>query len=338
MRLLILGGTAFLGRAVARHARDAGHDVTCVARGVSGEPAEGVRLITADRDLPAGLSALDGAEFDAVIDVARHPSQVRSAVDALAGRVGHWTYVSSCSAYADQATPGQRAESAPLLPAITPDEDDELGAENDAILYGRRKVACEQAVVAGVGADRSFLCRAGLIVGPEDESGRFTYWARRLARGGEVLAPGDPGDAVQFVDVGDLAAWLVYAGETGLAGAYDGIGAPMTRGEFLSRAARAIAPAGTRLTWVDQEFLVAHGVEPWMGDRAVPLWLPLPEYAGFLSRDTGPALAAGLTTRDVAETARHTLAWLADRPDAKLTGLAAEDETNVLAEWHARSG
>jgi nucleoside-diphosphate-sugar epimerase len=336
MRLLVLGGTAFLGRAVARHARDAGHEVTCAARGVAGEPAAGVRFVAVDRDVPSGLSALDGAEFDAVIDVARHPNRVRSALDTLVDRVGHWTFVSSCSAYADQATPGQRAGSAPLLPAISPAE--EAAHADDAVLYGRRKVTCEQAVVAAVGVDRSFICRAGLIVGPEDESGRFTYWVRRLARGGEVLAPGDPGEPVQFVDVRDLAAWLVYAGETGLAGGYDGIGAPTTRQDALSRVAGAVAPDGTTLTWVDQEFLLAHEVEPWMGERALPLWLPVPEYAGFLARDTGPALAAGLATRDIAETARDTLAWLADRPDAKVTGMSAEVEANVLAEWHGRLG
>jgi nucleoside-diphosphate-sugar epimerase len=290
--------------------------------------------VAVDRDVPSGLSALDGETFDAVIDVARHPSRVRSALDALAGRVGHWTFVSSCSAYADQATPGQRAGSAPLLPAISPVE--EAAHADDAVLYGRRKVTCEREVLARVGADRSFVCRAGLIVGPEDESGRFTYWVRRLARGGEVLAPGDPEDAVQFVDVRDLAGWLVDAAETGLAGVYDGIGAPQTRGSALASIADAVAPEDARFTWVDQEFLLAQGVEPWMGERALPLWLPLPEYAGFLARDTRPALAAGLATRDVAETARDTLAWLSERSDVKLTGLAAEDETNVLAEWHAR--
>jgi 2'-hydroxyisoflavone reductase len=336
MRLLILGGTAFLGRAVARQARDAGHDVICAARGASGEPVDGVRFVMVDRDVPNGLSALDGGKFDAVIDVARRPLHVRSALDALAGRVGHWTFVSSCSAYADQTTPGQRATTAPLLPAIPPTEEDVN--PDDATVYGRRKVACEEAVLAATGATRSFICRAGLIVGPEDPSGRFGYWVRRLARGGEVLAPGDPADAVQFVDVRDLAAWLVSGSEAGLAGAYDGIGAPMGRAEFLSRIAARIAPDGTRFTWVDQEFLAAHDVRPWMGERALPLWLPLPEHAGFLARDTAPALAAGLATRDIGQTAVDTLAWLADRPGAAVTGLAAEDETNVLAEWHARLG
>ncbi|HEY3011056.1 MAG TPA: NAD-dependent epimerase/dehydratase family protein [Micromonosporaceae bacterium] len=335
MRLLILGGTVFLGRAMARHARNAGHDVTCAARGISGEPVDGVRFVAVDRDLHSGLSALDGATFDAVIDVARRLRHVRTALAALTGRVGHWTLVSSCSVYADQATPGQLAETAPTLPAVSLEQDEDE-AKDDADLYGRRKVACEEAVVAALGTDRSFLCRAGLIVGPEDPSGRFAYWVRRLAGGGEVLAPGAPTDAVQFVDVRDLAAWLVYAGETGLAGTYDGIGAPMGRAEFLSGVAAGVAPEGTRFTWVDQEFLLEHRVEPWMGDRSLPLWLPLPEYAGFLARDTAPALAAGLSTRDAAGTARDTLDWLADRPGAAATGLASEDETNVLAKWHER--
>jgi nucleoside-diphosphate-sugar epimerase len=333
MRLLILGGTVFLGRAVARHARDAGIEVTCATRGTSGAPVDGVRWRRVDRDEPGGLAALDGERFDAVVDVARRPSQVRSAVAALADRVGHWVYVSSCSAYADQATPGQVAGSAPLLPAAPPEMDSGEGEE-----YGRGKVACEEAVVAAVGADRAFVCRAGLIVGPEDPTGRFSYWVDRLARGGEVLAPGDPADPVQFVDVRDLAAWLVHAAQAGLSGPYDGIGAPMSRADFLGAVAHGVGTTST-LTWVSQDFLLDHGVRPWFGDRSLPLWLPLPEYGGFLGRDVSASLAAGLHTRPVADTARDTMRWLADRggPDASC-GLAPGEEADLLSAWHAADG
>ncbi|MDW5330033.1 NAD-dependent epimerase/dehydratase family protein [Plantactinospora sp. KLBMP9567] len=330
MRTLVLGGTVFLGRAVARQALAAGHDVTCAARGSSGDPVDGVRFVRVDRTDPAGLAALTG-EFDAVVDVARHPDQVRHAATALAGRVGHFTFVSTGSVYADTATVGQRVDSAPVLaPAPRDAEDPELSAES----YGACKVSCEQIVTEAFGADRVFVCRAGLIVGPEDPSGRFEYWVRRAARGGEVLAPGSPDDAVQLVDVRDLAAWIVAAGERGLTGTYDGTGAPMTRAGFLAD----VLPDGAALSWVAQEFLAEQGVEPWSGPRSLPLWLPVPEYAGFLTRDVTPSLAAGLRPRPLAETARDTAAWLATAgPEAgRRIGLTEAEEAEVLAAWHAR--
>jgi nucleoside-diphosphate-sugar epimerase len=328
MRLLVLGGTVFLGRAVAAQARAAGHDVTCAARGTSGEPVDGVRFVKADRDDPAGLSAVDGQTFDAVVDVSRTPRHVRHALDALAGRVGHWSFVSTCNVYADQATPGQRASTAPLVEPGEFDDDSQPDA------YGANKVLCENLVRDRVGG---FICRAGLIVGPEDRSDRFPYWVRRMARGGEVLAPGAPDEAVQFVDVADLSDWILAAAASGLEGTFDGKGAPMPRSRFLAEMADALAPAGTTLTWVDQDFLTEHDVRPWSGERALPLWLPLPEYGGFLARDVTDSLAAGLRTRPVAETAVRTLDWVRSHPDdVKPGGLAPEDETNVLREWHAR--
>lgn len=330
MRLLILGGTVFLGRALARHARDAGHDVTCVARGSSGDPVDGVRFLAADRSQPDGLSVLDGEEFDAVVDVARRPDHVRHAVRALANRVGHWTYVSSISVYADHTTAGGRHDNTPLLDPAAPDTD---GADETAELYGARKVTCEQVVRDGLGADRSMFCRAGLIVGPEDPSGRFAYWVDRMARGGRVLAPGDPDRPVQVVDVRDLAAWLVAAGERGLTGTFDATGAAVPMRECLARIAAGVG-AEPELTWVDQAFLLAHGVPPWAGKGALPLWLPVPEYVGMLSRDVGPALATGLPTRPVAETAADTLAWLTRTPGApQPDGLAADTEAALLREW-----
>jgi nucleoside-diphosphate-sugar epimerase len=331
MRILVLGGTVFLGRAVARTARDAGHDVTSVARGESGSPVDGVRFVGADRDRPDGLSELDGETYDAVVDVSRRPDHVRNALAALAGRAGHWSFVSTCNVYADDSTPHQKATTAKLVDPAPPE------CENDPEMYGRAKVTCEDLVRSAVGEDRAFLCRAGLIVGPEDRSDRFPYWIGRMRRGGEVLAPGDPTDAVQFVDVADLAAWLVAAAETGLAGTYDGMGAPMPRERFLTELVAAVAPPGTTLTWVGQEFLLEQDVRPWSGERALALWLPLPEYAGFLDRDVSDSLAAGLRTRSLGETARRTLEWVDADPSAvKPGGLSAGDEAKVLREWHAR--
>jgi nucleoside-diphosphate-sugar epimerase len=329
MKILVLGGTVFLGRAVARQALAAGHDVVCAARGSSGDPVDGAQFVRVDRDDPDGLAAVQG-DFDAVVDVGRRPSHVRHAVAALAGRTGHYTFVSSCSVYADAATPGQTVATAPLLPPAPPDFDDPY---SDAESYGRCKVTCERLAVEALGADRVFNCRAGLIVGPEDPTGRFDYWVRRAARGGEVLVPGEPADRLQFVDVRDLADWILLAAGRGLAGAFDGIGAPITRREFHAALAEG-APAPHTLTWVPQEFLVAHEVEMWTGPRSLPGWLPLPEYGGFLTRDVAASLDAGLRTRPAAETVRDTLAAFGDA--AHITGLTADEEATLLQEWHAR--
>ena len=198
-------------------------------------------------------------------------------------------------------------------------------------------MAGEEAVASsGVPA---FVCRAGLIVGPEDPSGRFDYWVARLARGGEVLAPGRPDDRVQWIDVRDLAAWLVLAAETSLTGTYDGNGAPVPRGRFLAEVAEGVGPGVTpQLTWVDQDFLAEHRVQPWSGERSLPLWLPLPDYAGFMARDVTPALGAGLRTRPLADTARDTLDWLRTGPDRTVhVGLLPDDEADLVARWHDRT-
>ncbi|MDI1464460.1 NAD-dependent epimerase/dehydratase family protein [Catellatospora sp. KI3] len=331
MRLLVLGGTVFLGHEVAAQAVAAGHEVTCVARGVSGRVPDGVRLVAADRDTPDGLSALSGESFDAVIDVARRPSHVRSVLDQLGDRIGHWVHVSSCSVYADHSVPGRTPADTPLLPAATPEQDDAVGAN-----YGPAKVGCERVLLEALGPDRVFLCRAGLIVGPGDRYNRFDYWVSRLARGGEVLAPGAPDEWAQWVDVRDLAAWLLHAARHRLAGAYDGIGAPLPRGEFFAGVAAALG-TNPELTWVDQDFLLDHGVNEWMGERSLPMWVALPEYDGFMCRDVSGSLAAGLVTRPLADTVRDTYAWLPAATDRAVpaSGITPADEAALLAAFHA---
>jgi nucleoside-diphosphate-sugar epimerase len=323
VRLLILGGSQFLGRAIATHACAAGHDVTCAARGLTGPIAPGARFVFVDRDIPNGLAPLADETFDAVVDVSRHPGQVRRAVAALKPQAGHWTFVSTISVYADVSTPGQQAATAPLREPTSADVE----FSTDAI-YGEAKVACEQAV-----GDNAFICRAGLLVGPEDPTGRFSYWPDRLARGGEVLAPGTPDDSVQFVDVRDLAQWIVRAAQNNLTGTYDGIGPTLTRGEMLTECAAALS-ASCSFTWIDRAFLEAHDVRRWAGPRSLPLWLPLPDYAGFATRDTTAARDAGLTVRPLAETARDTLAWLRGA-NGRVVGLTGDEEADVLAAWHA---
>ena len=324
MRLLILGGSQFLGRAIATYARATDHDVTCAARGLAGPIASGARFVCVDRDISNGLEALTHEEFDAVVDVSRHPGQVRRAVAALKRQTRHWTFVSTVSVYADNRTPGQRADTAPLQ-APSPPEIEHSRED----IYGAAKVACEQAVGEG-----AFICRAGLIVGPEDPTGRFTYWPARLARGGEVLAPGTPEDAVQFIDVRDLAQWIVHAAQAQLTGIYDGIGPTRTRGELLSECAAALGSSCT-FTWVNRAFLEEHDVRCWAGPRSLPLWLPLPDFAGFATRDTTPARNAGLNLRALSETARDTLAWLRTSK-GPIVGLTINEERELLATWHAR--
>lgn len=324
MRLLILGGSQFLGRAIAVHACACGHRVTCAARGLSGPIASGARFVHVDRDASNGLEPLTGQMFDAVVDVSRHPGQVRRAVAALKRQTGHWTFVSTISVYADNRTPGQRAASAPLRAPTA--SDIEYSSDET---YGPAKVACEQAV-----GENAFICRPGLIVGPEDPTGRFTYWPVRLDRGGEVLAPGTPDDAVQFIDVRDLAQWIIHAAQAGLAGIYDAIGATRSRGEVLTECAAALGSSCT-LTWVDRAFLEQHDVRPWTGPRSLPLWLPLPDFAGFATRDTTDARNAGLNVRALSQTARDTLDWWR-ASNGPIVGLTADEERELLAAWHVR--
>ena len=323
MRLLILGGTQFLGRAIAAHACAMGHDVTCAARGMAGAAAEGARFIRVDRDDPDGLAPLAGEPFDAVVDVSRHPGQVRRAIAALKHRAAHWTFVSTVTVYADNRTPGQRADTAPLRAPTAP-EVEHCTEET----YGAAKVACEQAV-----GENAFICRAGLIAGPEDPTGRFTYWPVRLARGGEVLVPGTPDDAMQLIDVRDLAQWIVHAAQSRLAGTFDAIGPSFTRGEFLAQCGAGVGASCTFI-WAGRAFLESRDIRRWSGPRSLPLWLPLPEFAGFATRDTSPAREAGLTVRPLSETARDTLAW-ARAGRAAVTGLTVDEESAALRAWHA---
>jgi nucleoside-diphosphate-sugar epimerase len=232
--------------------------------------------------------------------------------------------VSTVSVYADNRTPGQRADTASLRAPTAPEV--EFSSEET---YGAAKVACEQAV-----GEDAFICRAGLIVGPEDPTGRFSYWPARLARGGDVLAPGTPGDPVQFIDVRDLARWIVHAAQVRMTGVFDGIGPTRMWGEMLTECAAALN-SSCNFTWVDPGFLEQHNVKRWAGSRSLPLWLPLPEFAGFATRDTTPARDAGLAVRALSETARDTVGWLriANGP---IIGLTADEESELLAAWHAQ--
>ncbi|MBA3781394.1 MAG: epimerase [Nocardioides sp.] len=325
MRLLVLGGTQFLSRAVAAEAVARGHDVTCACRGVSGTVPDGAELLVWDRD-DEPPAAITEAAWDAVVDVSRLPSHVRRAVAAVPD--AHWVFVSTINVYPDNDIAGTPA-TLRLHEPITDDIDPKTSPE----AYGAMKVACEQIVAAGAASSMSI--RPGLIAGPDDGTGRFTYWPWRLDLGGEVLAPGSPDDTVQIIDVRDLTGWIVDSAESRRTGTYDGVGDIHRLGDLLAQAAIG---AGTdcTFTWVDQEFLAAQEVEPWAGDNGLPLWLPRPEYDGMLAHDPTPSFDAGLSVRPIADTTRDTLAWLRETPDAVRTGLSPEAEARVLAAWHAR--
>jgi 2'-hydroxyisoflavone reductase len=327
MRLLVLGGTLFLSRAIAAEAVARGHDVTCAARGESGPVPEGARHVVLDRAAP-DWSALDG-EWDAVVDVARTPSWVASALDHLAERVPHWTFISSISVYADQSTPGGTPETLPLLAPITEDVEQDTGEK-----YGASKVGCEQDVQAR--AQQSLVIRPGLIIGPGDPSGRFTYWAERLAEGGDVLAPESPDRDTQAIDVRDLAAWVVSCVEQGRTGVYDATGPVVRLGDLVDQVIAAVGGSATQV-WAPADFLLERDVNYWAGPRSLPLWLP-EDARGMTSHDVSAAVEAGLTTRPVAETAIDTLAWVRATPDPPRTGLTRAEEQDLLDDWHSLHG
>lgn len=326
MRLLVLGGTAFLGKAVAAEAITRGHDVTCAARGTSGSVPDGANLVTIDRNEPDGLAPLDGAEFDAVVDVATisYP-WVADALRTLADRTGHWTFVSTINVYADNATTGQR----PGAPLLAPRR--EAGGEVvDPDSYGPIKVASEDAVRETVG-DRAFIVRPGLITGPDDRHDRFGYWPVRFLRGGRAVVPDTPDQPIQHLDVRDLAAWIVDAGERGLTGTFDGVG-PTGPLPDLLRDIAACTGADVELVPVPTEALVAAGVTPWAGPKSLPLWAPRTHW-GLTSHDPAPSLAAGLRARPLADTVAATLATeQALGPDReRKAGLTAAEEAELLA-------
>ncbi|MFD8596651.1 NAD-dependent epimerase/dehydratase family protein [Kitasatospora sp. NPDC059646] len=323
LSLLVLGGTRFVGRTLVEAALAAGHRVTLFNRGATA-PGLFPDAETVIGDRTADLSALDGRRWDAVFDVAAYePEVVRRSVTALGDRVGRYVFVSSLSVLADQAT--------------VQDEDGELldldGEPAPDQLYGARKAACERIVLDAYG-DRATVTRPGMIVGPHDPTDRFAYWPRRFRRGGRVLLPGDPSDAAQFIDVRDLAEWLLGCVEEQRGGVFNVTGRTLTFGEFFA-ACRAAANSDAEPVRVGTEQLLAAGVDPWMG---VPMWIGDPACAAINRVDVSRALAAGLTLRPLADTLADTLAWDTARggPAAGSEGLTEAEERRLLDELTRR--
>jgi nucleoside-diphosphate-sugar epimerase len=328
-RVLVLGGTVYLSQTIAKLAVERGHHVTVAARGSSGEPPQGVEFVRIDRTTGEGFDDLRDREFDAVIDVARIPAHVRSALDLLADHVGHWSFVSTISVYAKFDVVSDE-----LLEPTAADSTDPAVEQ-----YGTSKVACENLVRARFG-DKALITRPGLIVGAGDPNDRMGYWPLRFAEGGEVLAPGDPERHVQWIDVEDYAAWLLDAADAELTGTFDAIGAPVGMGTFLDGVADALLDKDViteppNLTWVPQEFLAEQGVNPWAGPDSLGMWVPAPDYDGFQNRPPGPAVGAGLRLSPLSETVKRWWDAKAAVPQLK-AGLSREKEGAVLGAWHDR--
>jgi 2'-hydroxyisoflavone reductase len=337
MKLLFIGGTKFLGRHTVEAAVARGHEVTLFNRGRQNPDlfpeAEHLR---GDRD--GDLGALGGRGWDTVVDTCGYtPRVVRASARLLSKSVGLYVFVSSISVYADHSAP--RDEAGPL--AAMPDETiEEVTGET----YGPLKVLCERAVEEEL-PGRALVVRPGLIVGPHDPTARFSYWTRRVARGGEVLAPGSPDSPVQFVDARDLGEWIVRMAEGKRAGVFNATGPdyPLTFGRFL-KTCREVSRSDARFTWVDEKFLLEQGVEPW---SQLPLWLDSSDenLHYFMGADCRKALAAGLAFRPLADTVRDTLAWQNSQPDGgaatRKDGVPVPDHTispererELLRLWH----
>ncbi|MFF7634814.1 NAD-dependent epimerase/dehydratase family protein [Kitasatospora sp. NPDC008050] len=325
MRLLILGGTEFVGRAFAEAGLARDWEVTVFHRGRHAPPA-GVRALHGDRNDQRGIRALAGGEWDLVVDTWQFaPTAVRDAARLLSDRAGHYIYVSSRSVYEFPTGPGldERA------PVVAGDPDDPAGD------YARLKRGGELAAQAVFG-DRALLVRAGLVLGPGENVGRLPWWLNRIARGGLVPAPGPRELALQYIDARDLAAWALTAAAGGVGGTFNTVGPPgqATMGGLLE-ACLAATGSDAELRWIEPQVLLAAGVEPW---NQLPIWIPPGDlYDTMHGGNVAKALAAGLRCRPVAETVADTWAWQRTLPNHapagtrhSPTGISAEVEAGLL--------
>lgn len=329
MRVLVLGGTAFVGRNIVEAALARGHDVSIFNRGRTNPRLfPDVEHIVGDRE--ADLTPLRRRSFDAVIDTCGYvPRVVAASADLLAPRIERYVFVSTISVYSDVRVV---TESSPTRQATGPASED---VERE---YGALKVLCEKAVESAL-PDRTIVVRPGLIVGRYDYTGRFSYWPHRVARGGEVLAPGTPDTRVWLIDARDLAAWMIRMIEQGSAGTFNASGPPeaLSMADLLNRC-RAISGGDATFTWVSDAFLLQHDVVPY---AELPLWLPSGDGHPFIDASRG--IAAGLRFRPIEDTIRDALEQSGgyDERTVRSTGRAraragldAEREQSLLDLWH----
>lgn len=325
MKLLMLGGTKFLGRATVEEALARGHEVTLFNRGETNpELFPEVEKLRGDRE--DDLSALEGRAWDTVVDPSGFvPHVVRVSAELLADAVQHYVFVSSVSVYDKHS--GVNTENSPLGDLGDWPVDELIRDEDGPGNYGPLKALCEREV-AEVFGDRHSSVRAGLIVGACDPTGRFTYWPHRIARGGEVLAPAPPGRNVQFVDVRDLAGWMLDLGEGRAAGTFNATHPGRAWSEVLETC-REVAGSDATFTWVPDEVIAKHGIQEWM---ELPLWIHDPDWVGAHMADVSSAIEAGLSFRPLEETIRDTLELAEPTEEA---GLSPEREAELLSAWAA---
>ncbi len=337
MKLLIIGGTKFLGRHIVKSALAQGHEVTLFNRGLTNpELFPDVEHLQGDRN--RDLRVLKNRRWDAAVDTCGYtPCSMLQTAEVLANSIDHYTFISSQSVYAAYTKPNQD-ENAPVK---TTNED--LNDEADEKTYGARKFACEQALAKAM-PNRVLVIRAGLIVGPHDYIDRFSYWVKRVADGGAVLAPGLPTKPVQLIDVRDLADWNIGMVESGRNGIYNATG-PDYKLTFkdLLETCRAASGSDAKFSWLSEEFLLEESVKPW---SEIPFWFPGEEGVNFFSIDCGKALQAGLKFRPLSETVKDTLAWITSRENLKKEparplvtaqgqiGLNPDREKELLRRWH----
>ncbi len=333
MDVLVLGGTVFLGRAVVAEARAAGANVTIFNRGMSGSAPEGVEQITGDRTVPDDLAALANRKFDVVVDTSGYvPAEVTLSANLLAPNCAHYAFVSTVNVF-----PGWPEAPDYHVQGVhegDPDATRDDGPQEGSAAYGWLKAGCELAVVRAFGADRSALLRGGCIVGPDDSRvGRLAWWVDRVARGGEVLAPGHPDALMSLIDSRDLAAFAL----AGAPGEFEMCGEATSRGELMA-ACREVTGSDADFTWVDDEWLAAQDVDAW---TEIPLWVAPNEGPSVFAHDTTAAAAAGMRWRPLRETVAASWAWQRSveggwKPAEMTPGLDAAKEARLLQAWHAR--
>ena len=320
MKLLVLGGTRFLGRAAVEAALERGHDVTLFNRGQTNPGLfPQVEKLVGDR----AVDPIPSGRWDALVDTSGQlPGVVRASAATLRGSVQCYLFVSSISAYASfRDSPTEDSPRAEL--GDMPSNEMLPGYEN----YGALKALCED-VVTEVYGERALIVRPGLIVGPHDPTGRFTYWPHRLARGGEFVVPGPPEQQVQFIDARDLGAWLVELLERGESGAFNATHPGLSWTELVESCLR-VTGSDAEPVWIDGDWLASQGVGEWM---ELPLWLQDPDWVGMIRADVSRALAAGLRFRPLDDVVRGTLE-LAEPTDG--AGLDAERERELLEAWRS---
>jgi 2'-hydroxyisoflavone reductase len=330
MKILILGGTSFLGPQIVEAAVARGHVLTLFNRGKTNPGLfPDLEKLHGDRD--GDLKSLEGRSWDAVVDTSGFvPRIVSMSASLLAPSVKQYVFISTISVFADGIKPGT-AEDGPV--ATTPDEL----SEDVKKYYGALKALCEKAAEKAM-PGRVWNIRPGLIVGPDDKTDRFTYWPVRVAKGGEVLAPGDGNDGVQYIDARDLGAWIVLGIERNLTGIYNATGPAkkLTMKAFLDGVKKGVG-GDAKFTWVSADFLEKKEVAPWSD---MPVWVP--GHEGITQLSNAKAVGAGLTFRSVAASAKDTLAWYKtlaqDRRGKLLAGISADKEKELLAAWHAEHG